>query len=696
MTTMTEKTARRRRRGRERGRRGNGLIQMNAGSVMKRFTDMEMHMKTLGGDLEEVESAMHARMMFAMEVEEEEEEEAQRRMHESRGTEEAGTSSTRSRVLSAMKDPNRKIRRQLRGQMQKAVDEVVHLAAEDPDELIRQALQGFSLIPDDELTVEERLGIIPQHARRAWLAAVEAAEAEKNPEVLETLTPHVIRILGPLEGGMEEAVEIASYVQTISAYRELVVLAYYHEDGDACVYALESLGNKCTTAELRVATTLLSSLAADAAAAGDEDEAIHALRNCEYLLSLVETHELEIDLGSVRCLVLAQLAMGKMDGAEELARRFSHSDRAAPSAILMAPIIEMSPSTKAIALFDELEVMPSGIKTTDGDETLEDGVILAERVVAFHGVLQACENDGNGHAALNLYEQLLLEGITPSHSILGLVFGSFARTSPVPMWREAYALFTEILGTEHLQEPASDIVLKVLLACTGSSDDDDDISENGMFEAAHATLRAAREFAGFRPTTTLLRTALMACVDSRTPTRTERRVAEMKRRIGVAYDIIGMYKAFKLPLESYDVQIIFGVARCLNADGIGVDMIMRLLDTVVPENLILDRSTFNFAVSACVQAGRWREARSLLHRMTIAAAESHVSNAPLPDASFYHAVIAAHTNAQKKAECSGDDDGLECVSSMHDVVAEMRFAGFELDATSVQEHDYDIARDCLQ
>ena len=82
--------------------------------------------------------------------------------------------------------------------------------------------------------------------------------------------------------------------------------------------------------------------------------------------------------------------------------------------------------------------------------------------------------------------------------------------------------------------------------------------------------------------------------------------------------------------------------------------------------------------------------------MTIAAAESHVSNAPLPDASFYHAVIAAHTNAQKKAECSGDDDGLECVSSMHDVVAEMRFAGFELDATSVQEHDYDIARDCLQ
>ena len=81
--------------------------------------------------------------------------------------------------------------------------------------------------------------------------------------------------------------------------------------------------------------------------------------------------------------------------------------------------------------------------------------------------------------------------------------------------------------------------------------------------------------------------------------------------------------------------------------------------------------------------------------MTTAAADGHVSNAPLPDAALYHAVIAAHTNAQQ-AECSGDDDGLECASSMHDIVAEMRFAGFELDAASLQAHDYDIAHDCLQ
>jgi len=283
-------------------------------------------------------------------------------------------------------------------------------------------------------------------------------------------------------------------------------------------------------------------------------------------------------------MILSCLNADDNDRAEAIARRFCGSGP--PSATLFAPIIELSPPDKAMELFKELKTIRDRVDDRAGERELidphddgeRDGVIPAERAVAFQAAMLSCAVGGAGESAQSLLDQMSRERVEPSPRIIHNAFQAFAGSSP-PMWRESCLLFenlhdrdqSTVSGESHLH--LGDHVVHAVDCC----------ASNGEFEAAYDCLRSALSVPEYRPTAAVLRSALKACVHVREKTFEQwfskpGYAEESMRRLGTGNEIFNLYDAYGVRLHSL---IILGHALPVPAFVFGTMIFLHSLVTTL-------------------------------------------------------------------------------------------------------------------
>lgn len=416
---------------------------------------------------------------------------------------------------------------------------------------------------NEHMTEEEREDALRNAARDVWKKTVQNSIENgdgNEKKMLEIVAPHVIRIIGMLSddsqensllaeegiGGVDRIIEVEEIAKTAgsaTAYREVLKVAEFKSDIDACLRAITALGEECTNGDYRIAAAAIWRWTARHQIGSQE--AITSMRKFEMLLSKAlesKDKERDIDRLLAKCGVLCYLKADKLEEAEAFARQFSscgNSRSKTPCATLFAPIIEQAPLKKALALFAELPTMKKE------NETMTK-VIPAERAVAYQAVLLSCAVHGDGQSALDLYYQLKEERISASHATLSHVFSAFHRNKDMPMWRESCILFNTLLIETDQSIPSDSSLsidmLEINLQTCGSC---------GEFEAAFASLATALSCKHFMPTLDILRSCLECCMTPREDdwetwfSKSDYK-EECRNRLRTGVEIFKLYETYKV------------------------------------------------------------------------------------------------------------------------------------------------------